>query len=459
MKHLRIALIAILFIAGFSNANAQDEDNPWVIGIGVNAVDFFPVNTADLKNAGVGGNWFQEFANLDDHYNIISSVSRLSVSKYLQNSFSVELAGSINKIESVGELAVNDLSYFSLDAAVKYSTSGLLDTGKFDPYVVVGGGYTWYDSEGAGTGNVGLGINYWFNDNFGLNAQSLYKHSFDDATLYSHFQHSASVVFKFGGKDADGDGVYDKNDACPDVFGLEEFNGCPDTDGDGFIDSEDNCPDVPGEFQGCPDTDGDGLPDDKDACPTIAGPKENNGCPWPDTDGDGVLDKDDNCVDVPGPVENNGCPWPDRDGDTVADKDDHCPDVFGSVDNNGCVNIPKSIKDALNAFASTINFDRDKAVLKNQIPDVLKLIKDIILDYPNNSFVVEGHTDYTGSEAVNQKLSEERAEIVKAYLVEHGVDGSLISTVGIGESRPIAPGKSKEANKANRRVEIKLAID
>ena len=41
MKHLRIAILALLFVAGFSNVNAQDEDNPWTIGIGINAVDFF----------------------------------------------------------------------------------------------------------------------------------------------------------------------------------------------------------------------------------------------------------------------------------------------------------------------------------------------------------------------------------------------------------------------------------
>jgi hypothetical protein len=46
----------------------------------------------------------------------------------------------------------------------------------------------------------------------------------------SHFQHTAGIVFKFGGKDTDGDGIYDKDDACPEVAGLAQFNGCPDTD-------------------------------------------------------------------------------------------------------------------------------------------------------------------------------------------------------------------------------------
>jgi hypothetical protein len=71
----------------------------------------------------------------------------------------------------------------------------------------------------------------------------------------SYFQH-AGLTFKFGGKDTDGDGIYDKDDACPEVAGLKEFNGCPDTDGDGIQDS-DACPDVFGlaTLNGCP-TDG-----------------------------------------------------------------------------------------------------------------------------------------------------------------------------------------------------------
>jgi hypothetical protein len=53
-------------------------------------------------------------------------------------------------------------------------------------------------------------------------------------TPYHLFPTYLLVLFKFGGKDTDGDGIYDKDDACPDVAGLKEFNGCPDTDGDGI---------------------------------------------------------------------------------------------------------------------------------------------------------------------------------------------------------------------------------
>ena len=82
-------------------------------------------------------------------------------------------------------------------------------------------------------------------------------------------------------KDTDKDGVYDRNDGCPETYGLAEFNGCPDTDDDGIIDTEDNCPDDYGleEFNGCPDTDDDGIIDSEDDCPDTYGDDKYNGCP------------------------------------------------------------------------------------------------------------------------------------------------------------------------------------
>jgi len=80
--------------------------------------------------------------------------------------------------------------------------------------------------------------------------------------------------------DRDGDGVFDSNDECPDVYGTHP-NGCPDRDGDGIDDRYDKCPDHPGspEMEGCPDSDGDGLHDKIDQCPNEPGPVENGGCP------------------------------------------------------------------------------------------------------------------------------------------------------------------------------------
>jgi hypothetical protein len=157
-------------------------------------------------------------------------------------------------------------------------------------------------------------INFWFTENvgldFGLHTKKIFGERMTPLVFNRSFLLSTYRSFKFGGKDTDGDGIYDKDDACPEVAGLAQFNGCPDTDGDG-IDSEDACPEVAGlaALNGCPDTDGDGVADKDDACPDVAGLVALKGCP--DADGDGVADKDDKCPTVAGPKDNAGCPWPD----------------------------------------------------------------------------------------------------------------------------------------------------
>lgn len=447
MKNLSRLLFAMLLVLGYSNANAQDENNPWQITIGVNAIDFFPTG----EDAPLGGT-FEDFFNVGDHWNILPSLSTISVSKNLSDGFSFGVAGSLNKIEHWGDASVDDLSYYGVDGTIKYN---LLDGKTVDPFLGVGGGYTWVDEVGAGTLNGTLGVNLWFSENIGLTLQTSYKHAFEDY-LSTHFQHTAGISIKFGGTDTDGDGIYDKDDACPDVPGLEAFNGCPDTDGDGIEDGKDSCPNEAGlaEFNGCPDTDGDGVADKDDNCPTVAGLKALSGCP--DADGDGVTDADDKCVNTAGPAANKGCPWPDTDGDGVLDKDDNCPDVKGTVANNGCPEVTKEIQATLNEYAKTILFDSGRSSIKSQSEVVLKDITAILNKYSSATFTVEGHTDSTGSEAGNQKLSESRANAVKDHLVANGVSSSRLSAVGHGEAKPIDSNKTRAGRANNRRVEINL---
>jgi outer membrane protein OmpA-like peptidoglycan-associated protein len=446
MKNLSRLFFAMLLLVSF-NAKAQDSDNPWAIGIGINAVDFYPTG----EDAPLGG-YFDEFFNYGDHYNLLPSLSTVTVSRYLSDGFSLGVTGSLNKIENFGDAPVDDLTYYGIDGTIKYN---FLKSTTFDPYLGVGGGYTWVDEIGAGTLNGTVGFNIWFSENVGFNLQTSYKHSFEDY-LSTHFQHSAGLVIKFGGKDTDGDGIYDKDDACPDVPGLAQFNGCPDSDGDGIEDSKDDCPNEAGlaEFNGCPDSDGDGVPDKDDACPTVPGLKEYNGCP--DTDGDGVPDNLDKCPTVPGPAANGGCPWPDRDGDGVPDKDDQCPDKVGTVANNGCPEVTEAVAKALNSYAKTILFDTGKATIKDQSAAVLGDIIGILNEYSNAKFNIEGHTDSVGSEASNQKLSEERASSVMNYLIEHGIASERLTAKGYGESKPLDSNKTAAGRANNRRVEINL---
>lgn len=465
MKHLNKLFVSMLMIAGLS-ATAQDSNNPWAISFGANAVD--TRTSAGQRDFNLKDH-FSQFFDVKDHWNIIPSVSYLSVSRNVGGNFSFGVAGSVNKITKfvnwVGptpnatEVVNPNLMYYSADGIIKYSLKNLIGSKWFDPSVNIGGGYTFLKKESAGTANIGGGFTLWFTEQVGFTINSTYKKSFTDRKDFevpSVFQHMAGLTFQFGGKDTDNDGIYDKDDACPDVAGLKEFQGCPDTDGDGIADKDDACPDVAGpkELNGCPDTDGDGIADKDDACPEVAGLPALQGCP--DADGDGIADNKDKCPTVAGPRDNAGCPWPDTDGDSVLDKDDKCPDVKGTVANNGCPEVSEDVIKRLNDYAKTILFNSAKATFQQQTYPVLQSIVAILKEYPSSNFSIEGHTDSDGKDAANQKLSEDRAAAVKNYLIENGVDTSRLTSAGFGESKPIATNKTKAGKAQNRRVEVKL---
>ena len=465
MKHVKVAVLALLVFVGFNNMNAQDKNNPWAVNFGVNAIDFHPTNyDGNLNDDGYGSEWFDEYLNINDHYNFVPTISSLSVGRYLSDGFTLEVAGSVNKITKMGnnpEYDPGNLAFLALDGNLKYNLQNLFDKkGWFDPYVAAGGGYSWFDQEGTGTLNGVVGTNLWFSEHIAFTVQSAYKHSFDKG-FAPYFQHTAGFSVKFGGTDTDGDGIYDKDDACPETFGLEAFNGCPDTDGDGIKDGDDKCPTIagPAKFKGCPDTDDDGICDPNDNCPDVKGSKENKGCP--DTDGDGILDKNDNCVDVAGPAANNGCPWPDTDGDGILDKDDACPKVAGVAEEKGCPAKPKEVisveaKAQLDAYAKTIYFDSSRSSFKKGVTDKLDAIATIMAEFGNAKFLLTGHTDSQGASAMNQTLSENRAAAVVSYLVGKGITANRLSSVGFGEDNPIATNATRAGRAENRRVEINL---
>ena len=101
-------------------------------------------------------------------------------------------------------------------------------------------------------------------------------------------------------------------------------------------------------------------------------------------------------------------------------------------------------------------FDTDKAELKPVATEELDVYSGYMTRNPSKNIKVTGHTDATGSEAYNQALSEKRANAVKTYLEDKGIDGKRIETIGMGESSPVATNKTKEGRAENRRVEIEV---
>eukprot|EP01023_Acetabularia_acetabulum_P020942 TRINITY_DN20953_c0_g1_i2.p1 TRINITY_DN20953_c0_g1~~TRINITY_DN20953_c0_g1_i2.p1 ORF type:complete len:184 (-),score=23.90 TRINITY_DN20953_c0_g1_i2:59-547(-) len=146
MKNLSRLLFAMLFVLSYSNINAQDKNNPWQITIGLNAVDAYPNGDGGAFSETI----FDEFANVEDHWNILPSLSTISVSKYIGDGFSFGVAGSLNKIDKWGDVPgslpeetrnVDDLSYYGIDGTIKYDIGEALGWGTFDPFVGIGGGH------------------------------------------------------------------------------------------------------------------------------------------------------------------------------------------------------------------------------------------------------------------------------------------------------------------------------
>jgi len=234
-----------------------------------------------------------------------------------------------------------------------------------------------------------------------------------------------------------------------------------DIDKDGINDDKDHCPEEPGSAatNGCPDKDADGIADKDDKCPDIAGLIKYNGCPVPDTDKDGINDEEDKCPNASGFARYGGCPVPDTDGDGVNDEEDKCPTVKGTKQRNGCPieEIKKEIVEKVNFAAKRIQFQSAKAVLLPQSLKVLDEVANILKDNPELSLSIEGHTSGDGIFEANMKLSDERANNVKGYLISKGIDAPRLTAKGFGPTQPINKGKTTAEKAQNRRVELKLS--
>jgi len=245
---------------------------------------------------------------------------------------------------------------------------------------------------------------------------------------------SKAETYKAGPKDTDKDGVTDELDLCPKQPGLAKYNGCP-----------------------IPDTDHDGVNDEEDSCKRVAGLARYHGCPIPDSDGDGVNDDQDSCKNVAGSAKYHGCPIPDTDHDGVNDDDDKCPAVIGSTANHGCPldTIKQETRERIKRTAQKILFVTGKAELSATSFTSLNELTALLAAHPSWKVTIEGHTDNIQRAAGNnQVLSQKRADVIKQYLVNKGIAAGRLTSVGYGDTRPIADNNTAAGRTMNRRVEI-----
>jgi OOP family OmpA-OmpF porin len=332
---------------------------------------------------------------------------------------------------------------------------------KLVPFVTAGMGALTFDyneeerdptliirKKNASVFHYGAGIRYELTPQLDLRADVRHALSFDvaksqdqDFDLFNNMMATLGVTYSFGksrpavgglqSDDQDQDGVPDAIDQCPNTVPNVSVNGkgCPyDSDQDGVYDHQDRCPNSkPGsvvDMFGCAkDSDSDGVTDDIDKCPgTLANVTVDAfGCPL-DGDNDGISDLMDKCPDTPAGV---------------------------NVDATGC-EIKTSKKIRLNL---KIEFASGKADISTSSLDQVKKVAEAMQEYPDSTAVIEAHTDSSGSSELNQKLSQERADMVVHYLTSFfGIEASRLRAVGYGESRPIADNRTKAGKKRNRRA-------
>ncbi|HIJ86812.1 MAG TPA: OmpA family protein [Desulfuromonadales bacterium] len=205
------------------------------------------------------------------------------------------------------------------------------------------------------------------------------------------------------------------------------------------------------------DSDSDGVIDSLDRCPGTPGgvAVDGNGCPI-DSDKDGVADYLDKCPATPAgvAVDSIGCPL-DSDKDGVADYLDKCPGTPAgtAVTSNGCppVVAPKLCN---NPAVIEIDFDTSKADIKTKYHAELDKIGTFLKEFPKAKGTIEGHTDSDGSEKLNMKLSQARADSVRTYIItKFAIDGSRLAAKGYGSAKPIASNKNSAGKAKNRRIE------
>jgi OmpA-OmpF porin, OOP family len=125
-----------------------------------------------------------------------------------------------------------------------------------------------------------------------------------------------------------------------------------------------------------------------------------------------------------------------------------------------CPAHPKKPEKVIDKMTLMINFDFNKANIREADMDELEKGVKFIKKYPNAKIKIAGHTDSIGSDAFNQGLSERRAAAAKKYFADQGkIEAKRMSPVGYGESKPIAPNKTEEGRAKNRRVEILILSD
>jgi OOP family OmpA-OmpF porin len=207
------------------------------------------------------------------------------------------------------------------------------------------------------------------------------------------------------------------------------------------------------------DADNDGVPDNRDQCPgTAAGATvDSSGCE-PDGDNDGVADSRDQCPNTPAgaSVNSRGCEL-DDDNDGVVNSKDQCPGTAAgaSVDETGCEGVTETVR----TIELNVTFPTNSSVIGDRFDSEIQQVADFMNENPETSVEIAGHSDSRGDADYNRFLSERRANAVAERLTGTlGINPERVSSVGYGESEPVASNDTAAGRAENRRVEARFQM-
>ena len=135
---------------------------------------------------------------------------------------------------------------------------------------------------------------------------------------------------------------------------------------------------------------------------------------------------------------------------------DNCPNVAGVKENNGCPEVKAAVKQLFKKALNGIQFASGKATIMKRSYPILDDVVKVMNENPNYNLSIVGHTDSSGDPEKNLKLSQDRANAVKDYLVMKGIDSSRITTDGKGDTVPVADNETVQGRTLNRRVAFEI---
>jgi len=299
---------------------------------------------------------------------------------------------------------------------------------RFTPFVLLGGGgetvitnSPFLETDTDAELHVGLGGRFELSQRVEvrLDARVGFFAGRTDSAAPS-FETLLGIAYRFGQRGAG------RSPARPTPHRPSKAPATVDRDSAGVLDASDNCPDRPADLDGVEKTEG--------------GPKENvNLAP----------------TDAPERSEDS-----DSASDGLPDSVDKCPlnpeTKNGFEDDDGCPDVVKPPSPPVTFTISGIRFQRGSARVSNRAETALDTAVLLLQANPGARIEISGHTDNQGNAAKNQALSQRRAESVKAYLVENGVDAGRLVTVGHGSTKPLASNDGPRGRRKNRRIEFRV---